>query len=401
MDLLPLRNATRPGDDPIFALNREANQRKASGQAVINATVGALLEDDGALAVLPTVLETLHGVSAAATAGYAPIAGVADFHKAVIADLLGTSPLAAQAVAVSTPGGTGALRHALSTFLDHDQAVLTSSFYWGPYATLAEENARRLVTFPMFDGAMRFDTAGFARAVEALADAQGRVLVFLNDPCHNPTGYSMTPDEWTAVTAALVAVSKRVPTAVLADVAYLAYGRDQRSFLKHLEPLAAHAAVLFAWSGSKAFSLYGARVGALVACTADAAQRTAIERALSFASRGTWSNCNAAAQHAIARCLTDPALRARVDAERERLRALLDARVAAFNAAAKGTALRYPPYDGGFFVTVLVPDAKATAEALKARGVFVVPQAGAVRVALCGVAAHDVAQLVAHLAATV
>ena len=82
---------------------------------------------------------------------------------------------------------------------------------------------------------------------------------------------------------------------------------------------------------------------------------------------------------------------------RERLRALLDARVTAFNRAAASTSLRYPRYDGGFFVTVFAADAKGACERLKARGVFTVPQAGALRVALCGVAEADVPALVAAL----
>ena len=397
MNLLPTRNASRPGDDPIFALNREATQRAAAGERVINATVGALLEDDGRLAVLPSVTEALREVPPLKAAGYAPIAGAPDFLNAVVADLLGGSSLAANAVACSTPGGTGALRHAVSTFLERGQAMVTSSFYWGPYATICDEHERTVSTFPMFAADGGFDVEGFARTVDETAAKQGRLLVFLNDPCHNPTGYSMSAAEWTAVSDTLGRVARRVPTAVLADVAYLAYAKDTRSFLKHLEPLAEHAAVLFAWSASKAFTQYGARVGALVACSHDAAQRDAMQRALAWACRGTWSNCTAAGQAAVARCLTDATLKARVDGERDRLRALLDARVVAFNRAAEGTALRYPRYDGGFFVTVFSPDAKVHGEALKKRGVFVVPQAGALRVALCGVAQDSIPTLVGAL----
>ncbi|MDB4930281.1 MAG: Biosynthetic Aromatic amino acid aminotransferase alpha [Myxococcaceae bacterium] len=394
MNLLPVRNASRPGDDPIFALNREATQRRAAGERIINATVGALLEDDGRLAVLPSVVEALREVPPLKAAAYAPIAGAPEFLTAVVRDLLGGTSLADCATAVSTPGGTGALRHAVSTFLERGQALLTSSFFWGPYGTICDEHERALKTFSMFADHGGFDLDAFARGVDEVAAAQGRVLVFLNDPCHNPTGYSMTAAEWTGASAILADVAKRVPTTVLADVAYLAYAKDTRSFLKHLEPLAERAAVLFAWSGSKAFTQYGQRIGALVACTHDAAARDAMQRALAWACRGTWSNCNAAGQYAVARCLTDAPLKAKVDAEREGLRALLDARVAAFNRAAQGTSLRYPRYDGGFFVTVFSAEAKAHAEKLKARGVFVVPSAGALRVALCSVAQADVATVV-------
>ena len=52
-------SAGRPGDDPIFALNAEAQRRAATGEPVINATLGALMEDDGTLAVIPCVIQAL------------------------------------------------------------------------------------------------------------------------------------------------------------------------------------------------------------------------------------------------------------------------------------------------------------------------------------------------------
>ena len=394
MDLLPARNAARPIDDPIFALNREATQRKAQVHTVINATVGALLEDDGQLAVLPTVMDAVRAVEPRKAAAYTPIAGVPEYLNAVIRDLLGGTALADMAVAASTPGGTGALRHAVSTFLERGQHIVTPSFYWGPYQTICDEHERGVRTSPMFTAAGGFDVSGFADALQRTAKEQGRLLVFLNDPCHNPTGYSMSEGEWEGVSSALREVSAQVPTTVLADVAYLGFAKDQRSFLKHLAPLTERAAVLFAWSASKSFGLYGQRVGALIACTADGAQRAAMQNAMAYACRGTWSNCNAAGQHAVARCLTDAALDVAVRAERARLTALLDGRVSAFNHAAEGSALRYPRYDGGFFVTLFAEDAKGSAERLKARGVFTVPGKDSLRVALCSVPEAQVPALV-------
>ena len=56
--LIPSRTS-RPGDDPIFALNTEARARAAAGESIVNATVGALLDDEGRLAVIPTVVQRL------------------------------------------------------------------------------------------------------------------------------------------------------------------------------------------------------------------------------------------------------------------------------------------------------------------------------------------------------
>jgi aspartate/tyrosine/aromatic aminotransferase len=49
----------RPGDDPIFALHQEAVRRATEGESIVDATIGTLSGEDGEIAVLPCVLETL------------------------------------------------------------------------------------------------------------------------------------------------------------------------------------------------------------------------------------------------------------------------------------------------------------------------------------------------------
>jgi aromatic-amino-acid transaminase len=405
--LIPARTA-RPSDDPIFALNAEAQARTAAGEQVVNATVGALLDDEGRLAVIPTVTQTLREIEPLVGAGYAPISGSPAFLDAVIRDLLGDRPEAKQAVAAATPGGSGALRHAVANFLERGQSLLTTSFYWGPYKTLSDESERQLSTFRMFEEGGRLDAADFERKLRGVLDAQGRALVFLNSPCHNPTGYSFDDDEWRAVTEVVARESERGPIALLLDVAYARYGGATQGdgkggsstadalagCLDRVLPIAGKALLLFAWSASKAFTQYGLRVGALVAVHPDADERSRIQNALSYSCRGTWSNCNAGGMAAIARVLTDPTLAARVEKERAQLKALLDRRVAKWNELATAAKLRYPRYDGGFFTTVFCEDAPAVAARLRAAGVFVVPQAGALRVALCSVPERDVPRLV-------
>jgi aromatic-amino-acid transaminase len=393
----------RPSDDPIFALNREATQRKEKGEAIVNATVGALLDEEGKLAVLPTSARVVHDVPSAEWAAYAPIAGMPSFLQAVIDDLLGKEPaLRNSAVAAATPGGTGALRHAIANFLEPGQALLTTSFYWGPYQTLADEADRRVETFDMFtpgEASRRvIDLDALDRALTRQIAAQGRVLLFVNDPCHNPTGYSMHRDEWKNLAQCVEKHAARAPVTLLVDCAYMAYGEgDPRAFLAELVPLVGKAVVLFAWSASKAFTHYGLRVGALVACVGDEKERKSTEAALSYSCRGTWSNCTRGGQVAIARLLADKELRAACDGERAKLQAMLRARVEAFNRLARPKGLSYPRYDGGFFVTVFHDRAREKAVAMKERGVFVVPQEGALRVALCSVAERDVPRLVEAL----
>jgi aromatic-amino-acid transaminase len=404
----------RPADDPIFSLHREATQRKARGERVIDATIGVLLDDDGGLAVLPTAARVVGEVRSVDWAAYAPIAGTSEYLRAVIDDVLGGEPeMKRAAVAVATPGGSGAVRHAITNFLEPGQALLTTSWFWPPYRTMCDEADRRFETFEMFDADGKLDVNALDAAIAGQLAVQKRVLVVINDPAHNPTGYSMSDDEWANVANRLASRAGEGPTALLVDCAYFLYGeRDPRAFLRHLRPLLGRTTLLFAWSASKSFTHYGLRVGALVACVADE-ERAMVEAALSYSCRGTWSNCNSGGLAAITRLLADPEIARACALDREHAKRVLRARVEAFNTHAAARGLRYPRYEGGFFVTVFADRPAERADAMRAQGVYVLPQlptsppgrgsgiperSGALRIALCCVAHRDVEPVVEALA---
>jgi aromatic-amino-acid transaminase len=418
--LIPARRG-RPADDPIFALHKEATTRQSRGESIVDATIGVLLDEQGQLAVLPSAARAVREVPAVEWAAYAPIAGTPEFLRAVVDDLLGEEPdLRAAAVAVATPGGTGAIRNAIANFLEPGEALLTTNWFWAPYRTLCEESERRFETFAMFAPDDKLDVDALDHALRRELRAQKRALVVLNDPAHNPTGYSMSDDDWTRVARAIDRRTSEGPITLLVDCAYLLYGaRDPRAFLRRLRPLLGKATVLFAWSASKSFTHYGLRVGALIACEKDEAERKAVQAALSYSCRGTWSNCNRGGLAAITRLLTDPHLAKACAAEREQAKALLQARIDAFNEEAHARGLEHPRYEGGFFVTVFVDRPHERAEAMRKEGVYVLPQEpalptvppgssgqsdslpperGALRIALCSVRLQDVHRLVNALA---
>ncbi len=389
----------RPGDDPLFALHREATERAAAGESILNATLGTLSGEDGKIAVMPSVLETLSRVDARVAAGYAPVAGIPAFLNATIADVFGDGPLASQAVAVATPGGTGAVYQGVVNFLEPGQKLLTTSYHWGPYKGIATNIGRDAETFSMFRPDRTFDVEGLAAGLDRHVDTQRRALVILNFPCHNPTGYSLTPDEWRRVVEVVRRAGERAPVTVLLDVAYFAFGgRAARTWIDAIPSLLKGATVLVAWTASKSFTQYGARIGSLIALHPNAAERTQIKNALSFTCRSTWSNPNHLGQRVITELLTNPELRRRADAERDELVGVLQKRIEAFNAAAHAAGLRMPRYDSGFFSMVFTKDADRTAAKMRELGVYVLPLKGAVRVALCGTPLAQIPRLVDALA---
>ena len=378
----------------IFSLHHEALLRRGRGEPVIDGTVGVLLDDHGELAVLPTVRRALGELPSGEWAPYAPAAGEAGFVDAVRENTF-PPELRSAAIAVATPGAMGAVGLAIAIALGPGDALLTRSLHFPAYADLAEQQGRRLATFAMFDGAGRFDVAALARALEALTVRQGRVLLVLNDPCQNPTGYTMSAAEWHAVVEVVAGLSRRTPATVLIDAAYADFaGPTWRPPHAAMARLAESADVLVAWSASKSLTAYGLRVGALLALCPNAARRRAVGAALSRASRGRWGNVNRGGMMVVSRVLSDATLARRAVRERRVLIALLTERARAFRRAALKRGLRSFCHDGGFFATIPARRAARVAKVMRQRSGFVVPQGQMLRFALCALPTQQIPALV-------
>jgi aromatic-amino-acid transaminase len=398
----PRARRDRGGGDLIFSLHREATLRRRNGERVIDGTVGVLLDDRGELIVLPSVRRAVAAVPPADWFPYAPLAGEPPFLEAVRREVFGRHPAMHEAsVAVATPGATGAIRQAIRTFLTRGQTVLTTSHHWPCYADIALEAHRRLDTFEMFNGpgCTALDVGALDRALAGVIAKQGRALLLLNDPCHNPTGYTMTGADWSDVTAVVAARSRTAPIAVVLDSAYADYAETGLVLpLQALEGLVGRARVAIAWSASKSLTAYGLRVGALLAVPATASERELLAVSLANRGRGSWGNCNRGGMVAVSTILADAELSRAVSSERRAVADMLAGRAHLFARAAAREGLPSPPTRGGFFATVLSRRPVRAAAAMRERGLFVVPGQNALRVALSAVPAADVEAAVKILA---
>ena len=312
--LIPTRRAF-PADDPIFALNTEAQARKAGGESILNATVGALLDDSGQLVILDTVMDLWRELTTLEVAPYAPIAGDPAFLQALVRRHW--PQLETAGAACATPGGSGALAISLRNFLEPGQAVLTTAPFWGPYATLAAENGMNLVTAPWPNPGEPLDLGAWGFALRGLLRGQGRVLLWLNDPCHNPTGRSLSREDRAGLSDLLREVSSLGPVTLLLDFAYLDYTREPEAVVAALRDYAVlgvegRVLVGASLSLSKSMTLYGGRCGALAFPWCG---QPALQAALTQSCRGTWSNCAKAPQALLVRLAKDGKAQARLAAE--------------------------------------------------------------------------------------
>jgi aromatic-amino-acid transaminase len=386
-------HAQRPvKPDIIFGTARQAQEAsKTLGfEAVIDSTLGALTDDYGKLTFIETVMDHIRKVSNEDIGAYAPIAGLPDFLEAVKYATFYDNPPKAFIKAIATPGGTGALKHAVGIYSNPGESVLTSDWYWGPYHTIADEHGRKLETYSLFNEKGGFNLESFKAKVDDLMTRQDRLLILLNSPAHNPTGYSLTMEEWEQVVSHLKDHSNNETKKIVlfVDIAYIDFSgplQESRAFFSHFNNLPDNFLVLVGYSMSKGYTLYGMRSGAILCVTQNEAIAEEFFHACSYSNRGAWSNGTRAAQRTLVDVVNSPELLSKVNAERDVYRQMLAARCKAFTEEAARVGLVTAPFHSGFFISIPCKKTFEVYEELKKRNLFLIPLAAGLRFATCAV----------------
>ena len=376
-----------PKEDKVFAASGAALDavEKYGKAEVINATVGALYDDEGDLLVLKSVEKAMKSLPAASFAAYAPIAGTPGFKDAILkAALYGFEPKSYTAV-VGTPGGTGAIRNAIANYSEPGDKILTASWHWAPYKSIANELYRGIERYDMFDENGKYNIADFEYKVKKLTRNQEHLVIIINTPANNPTGYALTMEDWYEVKRVLDEVPMEKKIALVLDVAYIDYAgdpREVRNFFSVIDNLRANILPIIAYSASKTFTLYGARCAAMICFAHNPEVAEEFVKVNSFSCRNTWSNSSRAPQEVIEKIYADPELFKAVEDERTAAREMLLARGRGFEEEAKKIGLDIVPFSAGFFVTVPCSDPDALCEELKKKNAFLIPLGAGVRVSV-------------------
>ena len=380
-----------PQEDKIFGISNRAKKMIAEKGAdkVINATIGSLLDDDGELVVLSSVDEVFKHLSPKDYADYAPIGGIAPFREAVQKAAFGYHKPEGFIEAVATPGGTGSLRNVISNYSDGGDKVLTSDWHWAPYNTIAGEIGRSIETFEFFTEEGRFNAEALNDKATELLAKQESLVIILNTPAHNPTGYSLTLEDWDKVIDELCEAAEcGKAIALVIDAAYIDFAGDEeeyRRFLPKLERLPENVISIMAYSLSKTYTLYGTRCGAMICIAKTKEIADEFKRVCEYSSRGSWSNSAKVAQVILSRIYGDPGLLERVDSERAHYREMLIARGRAFEEEAKNVGLETVPFDAGFFISIPCDNPDEISAKLEKQGLFIVPLAKGLRVSVASI----------------
>ncbi|MCI6159231.1 MAG: aminotransferase class I/II-fold pyridoxal phosphate-dependent enzyme [Selenomonadaceae bacterium] len=377
--------------DAIFGASAACQEasKKYGKDKVTNATIGTMLDEDGSLLCLPTMERVYRSMPMSDIIAYAPISGLPAYLDAVIDLTFADHKPEGYIGSVATAGGTGAIHHAVANYAEHGDYVLTSDWFWGTYNVICQECGSKLTTYALFDAEQKFNIDGYAAKVDAILQHQDSLLAIINTPAHNPTGFSLTEEDWDnvlAVTKKYAAQGKKMT--ILVDIAYIDYAGEKnetRRFMDKFSNLPDNVLILFSFSMSKGYTMYGQRTGALIGVSSSKEVIEEFQAINKYSSRATWSNINRGAQALLVRIQQDKASLAQFEKERDDFYQLIQNRGEIFMKEAKACGLKALPYKGGFFLSVPAKDPQALANELHKDLIFAVPLKLGVRVAACSV----------------
>ena len=384
----------------ILALASVATEAKKLDSSVINSTTGMMKNEDGSLYEFSCVEKVMKTLTTSEKFAYANSSGSPAYKKAVLVALFGKYLEDIQKdcflECIPTPGGTGGLNLAFTNYVDKGETVLLPNHMWENYLNYAADMGFNTDTYSLFNDAGKFDIDDLNKRVDILEAKQDRVLILINDPCENPTGFCMEDKDYDN----LLDISKKNKDTnfiYLIDVAYYDFYNTDPNIIKSryakFKDLPSNALALFVFSGSKSFGLYGLRIGALVALSRDEQEIATFKNASTFSCRAKWSAASTLGISVIKKLILNEEYAASYQREIKEVCAMLEKRSVAFLNAAKEVGLKTLPYEKGFFICVPCDNPEELMIALHEDGLHAICTKSCLRIALCAINKEEAARV--------
>ncbi|ARJ68763.1 aromatic amino acid transaminase [Paracoccus contaminans] len=302
--------------DKILALMGEF--RADTRQGKIDLGVGVYKDPTGVTPVMRAVKEAERRIwEAETTKAYTALGGEPAYLSAMSRLVLGETLDADRTAALSTVGGTGAIRQALELARIGNPGLTlhVSDPTWPNHVSMARFLGIPVAEYRYFDEASR--GVDFEGMKADIGRARAGDLVLLHGCCHNPTGANLTADQWAEVSAILA----RTGAVPFVDLAYQGFGDGLDEDAAGTRLIVANAPeALVAASCSKNFGIYRERTGVLLAKVEGRAARDLAAGTMAFLNRQTYSFPPDHGARIVQTILDDAALAADWRAELEEVR---------------------------------------------------------------------------------
>lgn len=398
MSLLAKHAIIKEDKSNIITMGTIAQKEKAKNPKIINATIGMLYNEEGKLLTFKAVNKVLSLLSDEEKYSYASTPGNPSFqnalkhwifqeHESEILKKMKCSIMA-------TPGGTGALSNTFTNYLNPGDKILLPSYMWGNYKQLAYESFSYYETYELFTSTGEFNIDNLYSKMVDVKKSQERIVLLINDPCQNPTGYCMTKEEWEKVVSIINELSSDgTPIILIHDIAYIDYdyrGMEySRDILRLFKDFNESVLAILAFSGSKTLGLYGVRIGAQVALSKKSINIDEFAQAAKFSSRCKWSNATNLGMNIISRIMSSQKLETEFKIELVSAQELLAKRALTFLEECFKINLVTLPFRCGFFITIPCKNPLQVYQKLVEKGIHIIPLDDVLRVTISAISIQE------------
>lgn len=376
----------------ILKISKDAIEASKRYDDVINASIGMFYDEDKAIGGMPTVSKAIKSLTDDEILPYPAVDGGPVFKKNVISWVLGKYEEDIRkhmfVNACVTPGGSGAIASTFSIFSKPGDSIFVSDIRW-QYERFADRAKLNVFEHELFDGD-HFNLKSFRERLLQLCKKQHEVIVIINDPCHNPTGFTLSEQEFKDILYILNEM-RHNSIIFLYDLAYLEYSHeeDNRRKISHLPRLQEHVLTIIGFSGSKTFGVYGLRMGAAIMLSINEDKVKAAHPKYVNEARGSWSATPTISIELFNK-FQIAENKANFLKDLDKINTLVQKRSQSFITQAKAIGLKTHPFRSGFYTVVLTKDPEKDYLKLAEHRIFAVPMNGGVRFALCSLSLNDI-----------
>lgn len=379
----------------ILSISARAKKAKLEFKDTIDGSVGAFYSEDKKLILYSGVDKYLKD-NASKELAYPPYTGGDKYKESILKYLLqekykyfndkysiGFS---------STLGGTGACYFAFKLFSNPQDYILVPFPGWPNYDLLISTAGSKVIKYNLIDEHGKFDYLNLENKINDLAKIQKDIILVINDPAENPTGYSMSKEDLNNLKNVLAKTNAHV--IVLFDIAYINYGpNDPLYIFEYADTLSENVTSLFAFSLSKTLSVYGLRGGALFGFMKKDECDSFTKEANKLA-RGIYS-CPTSVSIGVANNIfSNKDNTEKFNSELENNLRLLRKRDSLLINGLKEVGFKIIQTTSSFYVTFYANNAYELAEKLESKHVFLVPLSNnLIRIAVSGLNIEEISKL--------
>ena len=259
--------------DVVFQINSLAKaDALVNPEKTVNATIGTLCGEDGKILAFRSVYDSFRKVPDTVKASYASdLGGNPDFREEIFKWINRNNNIELPHAVIAAPGGTGALFLMFTSCLNKGETVLLPDIYWGSYNLMVNKHQLKSEKYRIAEN-NQVSIRDLMAKSESIMERLGKLMVIINDPCHNPTGISLGYEKWSQLIDFFNKLSEKGPVIVVNDTAYLDFAHNPdhiTDYMANFNKISDNVLLSLAYSCSKAFTCYGARLGANIILAKD------------------------------------------------------------------------------------------------------------------------------------